>query len=510
MSIEQLPVELQCSIIKLLELDNFIAISQTNLHFRRLVNPQKRHFVERILVQECTPENGGFHPLFRSRDNLLSQEYSAEDWSKMRWACTSCMRLLHHQYFDNHMILKLRYRKPVPGSTIPGIFSTWEPDLRISFSAVQKQKEKLKTLNGLTEEMTLRRRYAICVNTPPTQLTFATTQDCRIPGFEGLTTAQFNEMPLDVKQRLLDNSALEYELSRCGSKRHLRKCLECRYKIGQLKPRQDGSGGSFRVPMVASRSIYLRSALDRCFPRIDDYLKAKKPTFNVRPHPNGGFVFSRIQLWTMFMFRCPGCTAWKEVRELGKGMYPAWRPLVYDEKAQDPPIGYLEYMSESFMDKLRCFACYAKENGRQKLVQVLLSRILDLINNHIELVLRWIKDDWNFRYLEVSMVPEHYLRELKQLQNPYPNFEEDKNMISTDADFDMLRQCLTLWSDTKDRMKLGGHGDWNWTMADLDEFSAEWVSDVNDGEAAWKWLKACKAEIETNPDLLADWALNEE
>ncbi|KAI5465100.1 hypothetical protein BGZ63DRAFT_402002 [Mariannaea sp. PMI_226] len=503
MVIEQLPVELQCSIIRLLEPVSLIAISQTNSHFRRLVNPQRRHFVERLLAQECAAENGGLHPIFRARDNLLSPAYSEEEWRDMRWACTSCMRLLHHRYFDNHMILRLRYRKPVPGSAISGAASTWESDPRLSFFSIQKQK--LRSPDGATEETTLRQRYAICVTSTLSRLSFRDVQDCGMPGFQGLTTTQFNELTPAVKQRLLDDNARDLELERCGSKRQLRKCLECRYRAGQLGPRPDGSGGSLRVPIIASRAVWLGSTLDRCFPRIDNYLEAKKPPFNAKVRPVRVKTV-REQLWSLFMFWCPGCTRWKEVREIGKGMYPAWRPLVNNELAQDLPSGYAEYMSESFVDKLRCNACYAKANGRQKLVEILLSRILSLIDDHIELVLRRMEGEWQMRCLETYRMPKQYLPKLKQLQKRHPSFKQSISTHPTDADVAMLKQRLELWKEIWHRMKLNGHTDW--ATVDLDEWSAEWVRDFDECEVTWKWLRACKAEVVAKPDLLAEWALS--
>ncbi|KAI5458954.1 hypothetical protein BGZ63DRAFT_389982 [Mariannaea sp. PMI_226] len=505
MTIEELPVEIQCSILRLLDPVSLIAISQTNSHFRRLVDPQRRHFVERLLAQECAAENGGLHPIFRARDNLLSPAYSEDEWSDLRWACTGCMRLLHHRYFDNHMILRLRYRKPVPGSAILGAVSTWESDPRLSFSSIQKQKTK--SPDDVTEETTLRRRYAVCVTSAPDRLSFRDVQECGMPGFQGLTTAQFNGMAPAAKQQLLDDNALDYELTRCGSKRHLRKCLECRYIAGQLKPRPDGSGGSLRVPMIASRAIWLGSTLDRCFPRIHAYLDAKKPAFNAKVHPVRDTTV-RERLWSLFMFRCPGCTRWKEVRELGKDMYPAWRPLVNSELAKEYRSGYLEYMTESFADTLRCNACYAKANGRQKLVEMLLSRILSLIDNHIELVLWRMEGEWQMRCLETDTVPKQYLPELKRLQERHPGFEHGKNARrATDADIAGLKQRLELWKGIWHRMKLNGHT--GWATVDLDEWSAEWARDVDECEITWKWLKACKAEVEAKPDLLADWALSE-
>ncbi|KAI5456183.1 hypothetical protein BGZ63DRAFT_96590 [Mariannaea sp. PMI_226] len=278
MSIALLPTEVQCSILRLLDPIGLISISQTNRHFRQLVNPKKRHFIERLLALESTVEYGGITPIFRSRDNTLEPDFADERWNDMRWACTGCMRLLHRQYFDTHAILRLKYRKPIPGSVILEALTTWEPDPRISFSAVQ---QKLKSPSAIAEEKSIRQRYLISVTFNPNSTDgLATLQASGVVGFEGLTTIQFADMSPSTKQQILDDNALAIELKRCGYRRHLRKCLGCRYQAGQLTSLPKWYGRTSQVPIVVSRKVAFASRLKRYFKGFANYLRNKKPSFN--------------------------------------------------------------------------------------------------------------------------------------------------------------------------------------------------------------------------------------
>ncbi|KAI5460750.1 hypothetical protein BGZ63DRAFT_454940 [Mariannaea sp. PMI_226] len=493
MHIEQLPIELQCSIVQLLEPVGLISISQTNKHFHRLVNPQKKHFIERLLVLECIPKNGGLYPIFRSRDNSLSPEFSDKEWSNMRWLCVGCMKLLSHQYFDNHMILRLGYRKPISGSTILDRISTWSPDPRIIYTSIQKQKQK--SPDDIAEEKRLRRRYFISVTSDRSLFNHIELQECGMEGFEGLTFRQFNKMKAVMKQQLLDDNALKIELQRCGSKRHLRKCLECRYIAGQLKP-HPGKPGTLGLPIIVSRATRFNSILDRCFPRIDDYLKAKKPPCIPRVHDATSEPhYGRDRLWNLYMFRCPGCTRWKEIREIGKDTFPASPPCL------QPAAWTREYLNESVVHEARCHTCYAKANGRQKLVNVLQSWILQLIRSYIYQIRLVLLMDWQIAALNPYRAPGQYRSEVERLRGQAPGF----NNGTIKAQFRTLRQYQKSWKDLFDLMKLNHHT--NWAHVDLDEWHAEWVRDVNECRRTWRWLRVSYAELKEQPGVLADWAL---
>ena len=64
MPLPLLPAEIQCSIIRLLDPISLISVSQTSTHFRRTINPSKRHFTERLLALERLTKYGGVSPFF--------------------------------------------------------------------------------------------------------------------------------------------------------------------------------------------------------------------------------------------------------------------------------------------------------------------------------------------------------------------------------------------------------------------------------------------------------------
>ncbi|KAJ5731570.1 uncharacterized protein N7483_006078 [Penicillium malachiteum] len=148
-----LPVEMQIEILQYLDPIALNSFSQTNQHFRYMISPQRCHFVERLLALECREEEGGVTPIFRARDNQLVPDWDTPDWESMRWACCNCLRLLPHDSFDNHSILRLRYRKPIPGSPAANHVTSWGVLPR------SRGMTKEQRANKISDEKVLRNRY---------------------------------------------------------------------------------------------------------------------------------------------------------------------------------------------------------------------------------------------------------------------------------------------------------------------------------------------------------------
>ncbi|KAH6983183.1 hypothetical protein BKA56DRAFT_643241 [Ilyonectria sp. MPI-CAGE-AT-0026] len=450
-SLEELPTELQCSIVRLLDPIGLISISQASTHFRRLIEPKKKYFVERLLGLEILDKHGGPSPDGMEKNGV---RYAGQ--------CTDCLRLLPHQYFDNHSVLRLGYRKPIPGSLASIAITSWEPD-----GHIRRPRRHLR--NGETQaaslsERTLRKRYFVCVTAGQGSqgfvgVTSATTLElfkrCAISGFEDMSLVEFEKLTVAQKLQMFDNNALAIELERCGNKRHLRRCNECRYLRGQLKPRPNGYGGTAKVPIVASRQVVFANHLDRWFPGFSNCLENKRPT-----------------PWTMYMVRCPGCACWKEIRDF--------------RFATGTRRGTQTWDSRDITD---CNRCFARANGHQCLNKVLLDRIQHLIRIQLAVLSHQLNSSWGKLNTEYNSEIKHILRHMP---------------CSRLGFFDIV--SYTDWKDLWERTKR--QGDTGWAGEDMDAWYEGWIRDFDDVEAHWRWLMACRDELEESAGVLAEWALS--
>ena len=269
MPLDSLPTELQCAIYRLLDPISLIAISQTNARLRALIDPQAGHFVERLLALETHPQYGGPLLSFRARDNRLTPEYSKSRWSPMRWACCRCMRLLPHTSFDNHAILQLAYRKPLADSpSVPRPLTSWEPTPARSWKRDNEdERDDRAPKTGLG-----RLRYHLCItrgagpdggNSMSSAERLEQYVICGMTEFENMTLEEFVNLDDSERMRIFDANARVIEIERCGSKRKLRRCLECRYQRGQLTLPLNRGRGSDNFPIVPSRSVNFDMKLDR-------------------------------------------------------------------------------------------------------------------------------------------------------------------------------------------------------------------------------------------------------
>ncbi|KAJ5171063.1 uncharacterized protein N7500_003846 [Penicillium coprophilum] len=232
-SLGSLPVEILCSIFRLLDPIGLMSISQSNSKFRTVVQPQKNHLLERLLELECREEVGGVTPIFRSKDNHLDPVFSSKEWRTMRWACSLCLQMLPNTAFNNHSILRLQYRKPLPGSPAASSYTSWEPTrnwkLRKPYRLYKQQSD------SRDEDRKIRRRYDLASkcntlrsNNRDRGARLASFQDSGIITFQGFTLDEYCCITQEEEQVLLDHEARLIERERCGFKRHLRKCNECR------------------------------------------------------------------------------------------------------------------------------------------------------------------------------------------------------------------------------------------------------------------------------------------
>ncbi|RSL68655.1 hypothetical protein CEP54_002760 [Fusarium duplospermum] len=220
MLLYSLSIELQCSFIRLLDPIGLISLSQTSKHFRDLINPAKEHFAERLLELETFEEYGGPTPSVEPRVVDYVLDYCQVERNDIRWACTSCLGLLPRRCFNNRSILDFDYQKPMRSSPQLDEPTSWEPHAKTD-RKTEAEGEKTK------EEW-------ISLQLQPSE-----------------------ERPL----LLPDAYESASELS--GNNRQNRRCLECQYRRGELRPLSNGLGGNARVPIQANRQATFYSELDR-------------------------------------------------------------------------------------------------------------------------------------------------------------------------------------------------------------------------------------------------------
>lgn len=320
-SLNTIPTELECAIFRLLDPVGLISVSQTNQKFRKIIQPTRKHFVERLIQLECAEEEGGITSLLNSKNNVLSPDWTQPEWKAIRWACSRCLRLLPEENFDNHSILRLAYRKPIPSSPASEHRTTWESTPRPNPFLPHLRREKRSQSGQYIKEKQTRRRYALASSkkwdarsiSSGIENTYHELQGCGWTALENMTLTEFITLDAYEKKHLFEAEVEAIERTRCGYKRHLRKCHECRYQSGQLKPTLIGGDGKAKVAFATSRQYRIPTATDRHYPRFSEKLKNKRPV----NHPPSYAIYRvhvRDRFWTMYMMRCPCCEKWKEQR----------------------------------------------------------------------------------------------------------------------------------------------------------------------------------------------------
>lgn len=325
-SFTSIPVELQCAIIRLLDPVSLISTSQTNRHFRKVIQPSRKHFLERLLHLECDEKEGGIVPLFDPATNDLSPGWTTPEWKAMRWACTGCLRLLPEDQFDNHSLLRLAYRKPSPGSPASTHISTWDVTPKVNPYLPHTKREKRSQSEQYIQDKRIRRRYALANSNrwnepaygPRIGETYHELLNCGWEVFENMPLSNFIQLDINEKKSIFKAERESIEKVRCGYNRHLRKCHECKYQSGQLNIFLLGTNRTTEIPYTRARQFRIPTILDRFYPRFWENLQNKRPSVN----PPSYAIYRvdvRDRFWTMHMVRCPFCEKWKEHRAFYSG-----------------------------------------------------------------------------------------------------------------------------------------------------------------------------------------------
>ncbi|KAJ6110367.1 hypothetical protein N7486_002602 [Penicillium sp. IBT 16267x] len=492
LSLTTFPVEILCDIFRLLDPISLISTSQTKAQFRSIINPSKFHFIERLLALECRVEEGGVRPKFKpSLSPQLDPDLSLPQWESMRWACSGCLHLLPHEAFDNHALLRLAYRKPIPGSSAVNRFTSWEPSLRGFASPSRRGEKSLRRRNKAAFS-----REAFPSNGPE-QL--ARYKDCGLVSFQDMTYEEFIKLEIADESRILDLEVHDIELVRCGFKRHLRKCLQCRYQDGDFKSMGLKMLGTISVPIVPSRRVLVASPLDRYFPEFSQVFETKRPACDFSN--TGAYANTDISLWTMYMVRCSHCSEWKESRALRLGnFFSAWKPYVAIDAGlsveyRGRELGFRNWdnkvVTEGLINDLLCNHCFEELYGRKMLATVIVQwlrlhlqrekRVIisyriagalrDIPQNISELPLKW--QERMHRIIQSALEYDHMLQNEEDLS--------DEQIVS-------YRECYDRWRGLREET-----GD-DWVQGNF--LIDLWVTHFDKFAAQYVWLRDILQEVD--------------
>ncbi|KAG7410502.1 hypothetical protein Forpe1208_v009756 [Fusarium oxysporum f. sp. rapae] len=487
------PNEIQCQIIRLLDPIGLISLSQSSRHFRRLINPQKRHLVERLLQVELLNEHGGPTLTFRSRDSKLEPSWQDEAWESMRWACTHCLRLLSSKCFDNQSLLRLGYRKPLPNFDAARMITTWEhrPHWRPQYRLTPGSEEyRLEKSRRELYFFAVTKGVMCDVEGDPAEH-LDNIDVTVLDGFESLFEKEFRDMDDEEQLELFDAIAQLIENDDCGRKRYLRNCNECRFRKGFLSYTLfAGDRGSQPFPVVPSRRVSFATELDRHFPGFLSTLKSKNP-FARNPSASG-------YLYPMYMVRCIRCERWQEIRSFRlEGLRNGWRHGI---------SGEAELLGQEY-DKGCCNKCLVDTRGRGQLAETLKKWILTLLNKRLSFLSSQLCHHFNsHHYKAVSHLPQVEAGEWRVLLEQTPWFSPGTSLSLLREDLDLINTRRRQWKDLLDRAKESDPENSQYRV--LDDLYDKWDRRSDAIESKWKWMMGCREEIEDNPELLVDWALD--
>ncbi|KAK3948031.1 hypothetical protein QBC32DRAFT_269681 [Pseudoneurospora amorphoporcata] len=366
-SLHTVPLDILLSILGYVDPISLINLAQTCQSLRVTIQPTRANLLQRLLAVELI----GIVPLIRGRDNQIIPPIGSIDWESNKYACGGCLKLLPHQMFDNHNILRLDLRKPPPGSWEANRLAEWwyldgwEDDVR---GRIIQHRVFTRISNEIKSLAHVRRQHHE-----------ATHPDDHMP-HDGV-----NQFLWAAEAKAIiaanDRTAYDAELLLCGLRRHNRRCNECRFLGGDLRhlnPTNNPGNAFPPLPVATGRKLPFYNLFDRCFPTL----------FNPIPLSGTGRRFTQFgnqrnkaYTWMMCTVRCRGCSKWKDASQfrLPIAAYKT-EDLLKREIANylvpDPQLGELR--------KPRCNRCFLAEHGmaafRGHIVRFARSLLIDALN----------------------------------------------------------------------------------------------------------------------------------
>ncbi|GAB1315335.1 hypothetical protein MFIFM68171_05545 [Madurella fahalii] len=465
-----LPPEIFGCIIVQLDPITLIALSETTAWLRDLIKPTRHDYVRRLLALELLPEHGGIVPLFRARDNKITPPPGTIVWTNNKYACCGCMRLLPHKMFDNHAILRLRYRKPPPGSVEAekGLVTDWEPlEPSTRWRRIQSQVDRERK-----EQEKWRMQYHRAVTG-----TF-------IPN----TAHPFGRLDYGPA----DAAAEEAEKYLCGTSRQKRRCLDCKRRTGSL-PLRHGSNetsSAGAIPLVVSRQLYF---VDKCayfFPGLFESVPRDKTPKLIRVvhRPN-----AKDFPITLRVARCPSCSSWQE-----QGAFRCWN--TYDARLD---CGVL------------CNHCEARRNPAS-LAKTLSESVIAMLKDALEfvvgnLIFGWGRLDADFNRPYVPGGPPL----LKAYRHVGEEILGGLKWIVKDG-----RKCEIVFEESylpHLRRRMQCYKEFIYNILDrptraeiMQSWHRLWVEEYDLLESRYRWLKRCITQIKDHPNLVLEYILGQD
>ncbi|TVY15804.1 hypothetical protein LARI1_G006330 [Lachnellula arida] len=447
-----LPVDLQILIIPYLDFTSLISLAQTNHFFRDLINPQRQHFVGRLLEIECLPNNGGEVTLDLLKDFPTT----------VRYACTRCLKILPHTKFDNHALLRLRFRKPPPESRAGKQLCSWT-----SGDAKAQGLKRQADLKNNTFENWMSREHP---------LIFSPTPELR-------------------------------ESYKIGTCRHRRTCNECKFQTGFWARnininlgwghRNDNQDvGTASMPIIKSRQVYTyHDPSQRFFPGLFPYtgeFPARLRSYRVHHIDR--------EAWCLYSTRCPGCERWQEFAAFRQPRMPKSRP-------QDAPRWNISWNSN--IEAWRCNSCVAAAYGEQELGKQLVAFWKTLAEAQVRLLDYRLENGWRqFGYLENTNKEFSWTRVYRrarvesQLLREVPSPLEIMKM-SVEA----RREIYGIWKQFLQEQGEWGSGDSIKNLWFKNPWFKHWSYGYEAMEKRAEFLKACTDRVEADPGILVEYAL---
>ena len=538
LQLANLPVELLHGIFRQLDAVALISTSQTCTHFRSIIQASRKHFAERLLALEIEPEHGGPAFTYFAREDRLEPDWNEDAWDRMRWACTHCLRLFSHAAFDNRSLLRLKNRKPAPGSPAARRYSgvtSWEPVESRALSRTEERRKRGIVAEEKEQEKLLRKQYHLATTkslidararyTSQTRTSFIRAAE--LPEALEVSDAQLDALTEEQEHALLDRAAHRVENLRAGSPRHLRKCNECRIQLGHFKkgpfihirtqlPNQpeevriNNNKGTPEVPIVRSRRLKFATPFDRYFPGIESYMSTKRPNF-ILPLWRIYREDTTYTLNTMYMARCPTCTTWQELRAF-RWHAGGWGYGEY--------IGVACYTSEAELaehsekvNNMQCSKCVYNNVSHTDLAQRLSAFMKEHLTTESRAILNALSGCW--RILDYPPIkPRRPIKQLlKSLEAAKKKFSRTKIMPGGWEDVDVNAD------NVEDNMALMNRRRLEWLQirtkekemadacAEKSRLFCIWQDEWEEAIGYWRWTKAWIGEIEKEPEKVVRWAL---
>ena len=338
-----LPIDIQVLILPLLTSTSLISLSQTNRHFRQIIDPQRKHYVNRLLELECLPEYGGEVTINEHAKIIVPS-------GTVSYACTHCLKIIPHTRFDNHALLRLRFRKPPAESRASQQLCGWVGgDAKAQGLKRQADRRNDTVMNWISQN-----------------------SSAGIP-----------------EPKLL-------ELYKIGSARNRRCCNECKFLTGFWSrnagigsefwggPHRNSNVGTAEVPVVKGRQR-------RCHDSTERYFWGLFPVAADSEYPWRWKIYreENCDWWTLWSIRCPGCATWQERAGFRRGggygvkATPA-DPDVWREPGWDGP----------HFEEWRCNRCLAASHGKEELGRQLLAFWKRLVEYEISMFKQLVPAGW--------------------------------------------------------------------------------------------------------------------